>query len=190
MTAVDAPPGLGLAAAAAGEYSAHPRARRLARRSALCTLAAGAGAIFAAGGDLDRAGASGIVISAGVCMTLSLVLLIVRHAVIRVGADGVSWAVGPASVRMDLDRIAGAEVYRDGIALAPARGAVWFLSARDWRELTAMPAELARLGVPVTRWEGKAPLAARAQGYGLAVDILFVALATLATASLALGALL
>lgn len=185
MTAVDLPPGGALAARPAGEFGAHPRARRIARRAGLCTLAAAAGTVYVAGESLARPGASGLVILAGVCVTLAAVLVAVRSARIRVDERGVAWTALGLSVRLGRERLARAEAYRDGVALVPESGSVWFLSAKDWDRLEALPALLSRYGVAVAPRGGPAPLRARAQGYGTAADLLLVLLATAATVTLA-----
>jgi hypothetical protein len=187
VTAVDAPPGVAFAGRPAGEFAARAQGRRLAGRSLVYVLVVGAVIVYLASRNLHRPGASELVILAGVCASLAGVAFAVRRARVRVDSGGIAWGWRAASVRMGRDRIERMDTYRDGVAAVPRRGSVWFLSARDWQGIEQMPVALRRAGLPVAETKGRAPLRARLQGYGLALDILLVLDSLLVTAALAVA---
>ena len=187
LTAVDAPPGVAFAGRPVGEFAARLQARRLAMRAGLYVVAVAAVVVYLASRNLHRPGASGLVILAGVCASLAAVAFAVRRARVTVDSGGIGWGWGVGGVRMGRDRIERMDSYCDGVAAVPRRGSVWFLSARDWDRLERMPAALRQAGLPVVERSGRAPLRARAQGYGLALDIMLVLDATIATGALAVA---
>ena len=184
------PPGLALTGRPAGEFVGRRRGRALARRSFGYVLAAAAVIVYLATRNLHRPGASGLVILAGVCVALAAVAVAVRHARVRIDKAGIAWGWRVGGVRMSRDRIARVERYDDGAAVVPRRGSGWFLSARDWEGLDRLPAVLGRAEIGQTATATRAPLRARLQGYGLALDLLCVADAVVVTGALAVALLL
>ena len=187
MSAVDAPPGVVFAGRAAGEFTARPGARRLARRVLVYVAVAGTTTVALAGQNIYRPGAEILVIATMVCASLAAVAYAVRRARVRVDRGGIAWGWSAGGFRMPADRIARIDVYRDGVAGVPRRGSRWYLSARDWDRFERMPAALRSAGLPVVERGERAPLRARLQGYGLALDVLLFVDAVLATAALGLA---
>ena len=187
MTAIDSPPGVALPGRAAGEFSARRQGRALAGKGLFYVLAVGAVIVYLATRNLHRPGASGLVILVGVCLSLAAVALAVRRARVRVDSGGIAWGWSVGGVRMGRDRIERVESYPDGVAAVARRGSRWFLPARDWEGLDRMPAALRRAGLPVSERAERAPLRARMQGYGLALDIMVVLDALVITGALAVA---
>jgi hypothetical protein len=58
------------------------------------------------------------------------------------------------------------------VALEARRGSWWFLAARDWERFDALVRQLRRAALPLTEHERTAPLRARLQSYGRALDLM------------------
>jgi hypothetical protein len=107
--------------------------------------------------------------------TVALLAYAVRRGRLRIDAGGVRWGWVGIGFRMRRERIGRLRVYTDGIAVVPRRGpATWHLLGRDWERWPEAITEFGRLGVPVDRFERKAPLLMRLQGYGRALDAILV----------------
>lgn len=175
MSAIDTPPGLGLAVLLPhGTFAARRGPRRLAEIGLRVTLGLGAIAIGLALRKPDAAQAAACVVGSMTMATLGCLGVAVRRAQITIAADGVSWGWGRWTVRMDRDRITKVELYDDAIALRPRRGSSWFLSRRDWDRFEAMRRTATSVGLPSEEHARKAPLAARLQSYGRVLDTIIV----------------
>src|SRR5262249_10589714 len=127
LTAVDAPPGLGLGGRPTGEFGARRGPRRLAGAAFRFVAAAAIATLLLA----RRHGDALLTVLAITCVAMAGVGLAVRTARVAIDADGVRWGWSWAGVRMVRARLARADIYDDGVALVSRRGS-WFLAARDW----------------------------------------------------------
>jgi hypothetical protein len=173
MSAVDVPPGIGLAGSAVATFRAPRRARRLAHASLLFTLVFGALTWWGvARHPYDRHASALIVIPVSL-VAVALIGVAVRRATIFIGRDGVRWGWRSVSVLQAAERILEVRVYDDGATLRSARGH-WFLAARDWDRFETMARALTAAGLPVTAYAGAAPWRQRMQSYGRTLDGLLV----------------
>lgn len=175
MSAIDTPPGLGLAVLLPhGTFAARRGPRRLAELGLRVTVALGALAIGFAIRRPEAPQASTCFVGALTVIALGTLGVAVRRAQVTIAADGVRWGWGRWTVRMDRDRVVKVELYDDAIALRPRRGSTWFLSRRDWDRFEAMRRTAASVGLPAEEHARKAPLAARLQSYGRVLDAIVV----------------
>ena len=174
MTVIDAPPGIGFAGLAVGEFTARPRRRWLAGRVLLLVLSSGAATAFLATRRAPTQAAEALLALPLVCMSVALVGYAVRRAHLRIDGDGVRWGWSEIGFRVTRDQLERIRVYADAIAVVPRRGSTWYLSGHDWARFDQMPPVLERAGLPLERMDGRAPLAARLQSYGLVLDLLLV----------------
>ena len=173
MTAVDAPPGLGLDGHPSGVFTARPGPRRLAVLAFRSVVVLCVGTIAIAARHRDQDNSIGVVLAL-MCAAIAGVGMAVRSARIAIGADGVRWGWSWMGFRMGRARIREVAVYRDAIALAPQRGSSWFLSARDWDRFEAMLRAARKAGLPLVEHDRRAPWRARLQSYGRVLDGLLV----------------
>ncbi|MBZ0231032.1 MAG: hypothetical protein K8M05_01655 [Deltaproteobacteria bacterium] len=175
MSAIDTPPGLGLAVLLPhGTFAARRGPRRLAELGLRVTLVLGAIAIGLAVHRPEAPQASTCFVGALTMIALGTLGVAVRRAQVTIAADGVSWGWGRWTVRMDRDRIVKVELFDDAIALRPRRGSTWFLSRRDWDRFEAMRRTAGAVGLPAEEHTRRAPLAARLQSYGRVLDAIIV----------------
>jgi hypothetical protein len=183
VTAIDAPPGLGLGGRPLGEFGSRPGPRRLAQLAFRVSLVAGA-LTFA----LIRhrhAHQATFAVLALTCVAFTSVGLAVRRARVAIDPDGVRWGWAWAGFRMGRARLVRADVFDDGVGLVSKRGS-WFLSARDWDRFDALVRAIGRAGMPTISHPNRAPLRARLQSYGRVLDTLLIV--TMAAAAAILGA--
>ena len=173
MSAVDVPPGLGLQGTSLATFRAPRRARRLANLSFMITVAFGALTWWGVSRHPYDRHASTLVVVPVSLVAVALLGVAVRRATVFVGREGVRWGWRAVSVRQAAERVVEVRVYRDGATLRTRRGH-WFLAARDWERFDALARALASAGLPVTRYDGAAPLAQRLQSYGRTLDALLV----------------
>jgi hypothetical protein len=84
---------------------------------------------------------------------------------------------------MSLRRIQVARLHPNAVVLAQVRtGFVWCLSGRDWAPFADVLRAFRKSGLPVEEHPEPAPLRARMQAYGLALDLILVANVLLVTA--------
>jgi hypothetical protein len=119
-------------------------------------------------------------------VTIALLGVIARSARLRVDEHGIRWGFSAVGFWMKRDRIGIVRQYRDALALVPRRGAAWYLSARDWAPWDRLPAVLGDAGLPTERLDRRAPLRAKLQGYGVALDLLLLLAFLMATAAVVL----
>jgi hypothetical protein len=174
VSVVDAPPGLAFAGPAAGEFVARRASRRLARIVFYLVLVVSAAAFAIAVRRLYRPMAEIALVAPLMCVSIAAVGHAVRRARIRIDRDGVRWGWEFAGFRMPRARIRRVDLYRDAIALVPQRGSVWFLSPRDWERFEGMCDAVQGAGLPLVAQPTRAPLRARMQSYGLALDTLLL----------------
>jgi hypothetical protein len=106
---------------------------------------------------------------------VALVILTVRMAGLTVDDSGVSWGVGLFAFRMRGPRIESCRLYRDAVAVTRrGRRFTWFVCARDYGPFPEVVDAFRRSRLPLVEDGGPAPLAARLQSYGLAIDCLLV----------------
>ena len=107
--------------------------------------------------------------------TVAILAYAVRRGRLRIDGGGVRWGWVGVGFRMRLERIGRLRIYSDGVAVVPRRGpATWHLLGRDWERWPEAVTEFTRLGVPVERFDRRAPLLMRLQGYGRALDAILV----------------
>ena len=115
------------------------------------------------------------VVASATCAVLAALVAVIREARVSVDEDGVRWGwSGGVGFRLARRRIATALVYEDAVALKLGRGSTWYLSGRDYTPYRELVAALKRNGMPVVDAGRRAPLRARLQAYGVALDILLV----------------
>ncbi len=187
MSAVDLPPGIGLAGTPLGSFRAPARARRLATIALTITAALTAVTWAFVAREPYRWHASTQVVLPIAFTAVCVLGFLIRRSSIAVSRDGVRWGWASIGFTQEASRIVTAHVYRDGVALEAKRGSWWFLAARDWDRFDALVRQLRRAELPVTDHDGRAPLRARLQSYGRFLDALLV-LATCAAAAVTLWA--
>jgi hypothetical protein len=111
----------------------------------------------------------------------------VRQARLRVDAAGVRWGWAFYGFRMASDRIRRTLLYDDAVALQSSRGSTWYLADRDWHRFDDMARALRGAAIRYERQRRRAPLRARLQSFGIALDLLLVADAVGATFALAVA---
>ncbi len=185
MSAVDAPPGVAFAGTAAGEFVSRRGARRLSRGVfyyvcfvSVLTLALARRHIHSQPGIEVLLAAPILFIGVG------MLGFAVRRARLRVDADGIRWGWASYGFRMSPDRLSRVLVYDDAIAVTPTKGSTWYVSARDWARFEGVSHALRKAGIAHERKPGRAPLRARLQSFGIALDLLLVGNALGATLSL------
>lgn len=173
--------------AAAGEFRAPLGARRLASAALIyvgvtATFAMLQGVAVARATPFTDRAAIGVVLPV-FCGLVAFIAWGVRIGRLQVDADGVAWGVGGLRFRMRGDRILVARLYRDAVAVVPryGTGMPWYLSARDWTPWTEVARAFRRSGLPLEVHDRRAPLIAKLQGYGLALDLILVLNALIAT---------
>jgi hypothetical protein len=169
VTAIDAPPGLGLGGRPTGEFAARPGPRRLAQLAFRFAIVAGGLTIALVRRHTDGT----LPVLATACAAVTAVGLAVRSARIAIDPDGVRWGWSWLGFRMARARLVRADVFADGVALVSKRGS-WFLAARDWDRFDALVRALGRAGLPTTAHDHRAPWRARMQSYGRVLDGLLV----------------
>lgn len=175
MSAVDVIPEI-RGVAAAGEFVAPRRSRRLAGAVLVWVLA------LVGLHLLSRPGfhAFGATLPLFAFLT-ALMGYLVRTARLRVDHGGVRWGWDGVGFRVAAERLVAVRAYRDALCVVPRRGRPWYLVRRDWEPFEALPEAFTRTGVTLERLDRRAPLGARLQGYGIALDGILVATASLAT---------
>jgi len=187
MSAVDAPPGIAFAGTAAGEFVANKRARRLARLVFYYTFAVGLATWTLAWRNRGHPGIEVLLSAPVLFIGIGTLGYAVRAARLRVDVAGVRWGWSFYGFRMSGERITRARVYRDAVALSSRRGSTWYLARRDWRHFDNVGRALKRAGIPFERIARRAPLRARLQAFGLALDLLLVANVAGATFAMAVA---
>ncbi len=190
MAAVDAPPGIAFAGAAAGEFVSRPRSRRLAQGVFYYVLVVGALTLALARRHIYAPAIELLLVTPMTCFSMAAIGYAVRLARLRVDSDGVRWGWRWGGFRMRRDRLKNVSAYRDAFAVTPTRGSTWYLSGRDWDHLERVPGALRRAKIPFSRHPRRAPLRARLQSYGIVLDLLLVADAVAVTLAMVLAALL
>jgi hypothetical protein len=166
MTAVDLVPGTRLPGLSAGEFQAQPRARRLAGRVlVIVCMTAGLAIAFAArhvASPLAEVALGVALLSLGIATMGYLV----RRARLRVHTAGVRWGWDAFGFTMHKSELKAVNLYTDALALVPARGSTWYVSAADWDAWPELEAAFERAEMPLSRHAQKAPFQARMQSYG------------------------
>jgi hypothetical protein len=162
--------------------------RRLAAAASLYILAVGAVTFLRAGSaenvmqNGETAAALGMVLPL-FCGAVALVILAVRAAALSIDDSGVSWGVGPLAFRLRARAIETCRHHADAVAVVRRGGRfTWYVCARDYQPFPEVVAAFRRARLPATEDGGPAPLAARLQSYGVAVDLLIVVDALAVTA--------
>lgn len=187
MSAVDAPPGLPFAGRAVGEFAARPASLRLARRALVVVVAASVAALFVLGRRRFMTGGELLIAGPLVAIAIALVGYAVRRARLRIDQGGVRWGWDALGFRVARERLAGAISYQDAIAFRRPRGGPWYLARHDFAGFDRIPAALRAAGIPFETAARRAPLRARLQTYGVALDVLIVLDALFAVGTLLLA---
>jgi hypothetical protein len=172
MSALDLPPGMGLAGTPLGTFHAPPRARRIASWSLVTVIVLGAITWVLVSRHPYRDSASTQIVLPIAFAAFAGLGFVVRRARVAITRDGIRWGWTSFGFHQPAARIALAHVYADGIALEARRGSWWFIAARDWDRFDALVRYLRRAELPVHDHAGKAPLRARLQSYGRFLDLL------------------
>lgn len=178
MSAIDLPPGIGLARAAgsAGAFRSPARSRRLALTSVVVTTILGAITwAFVAQHPYRWHASTQFVLPIALVM-FAMLGFAVRHARVLITRDGVRWGWTALGFQQSASSLAHVHVYADGIALESKHRAssTWFLAARDWDRFAVLVRQLRRVQLPIVEHAGNAPLRARVQSYGRFLDGLLV----------------
>lgn len=184
MSAVDCPPGLDFAGLADGEFRARPKQARLARRVFVFVLLAGIGTVAIASRRPFAPGVHVLFSAPLFLLSIAAVGLAVRQARVRVTEAGIRWGWENYGFRMPVARLKGVTAYSDAIAFAPKRGSTWFLTDRDWQRFGEFRGALSRAGIAYADGQGRAPIRARLQSYGRALDTLLIVDALASTVAL------
>lgn len=187
MSAVDAPPGVAFAGTAAGEFTSRRRARRLARLVFYYVFTIGVLTWILAKRHWFQPGIEVLFAAPVLFIGIGTLGYAVRSARLRVDIDGVRWGWGFYGFRMSNERITATLVYDDAIAFKSRRGSTWYVAARDWHRFEGVARALQKANMVYERKRGKAPLRARLQSFGIALDLLLVADAFGATFALAVA---
>jgi hypothetical protein len=184
VSAVDAPPGVALADIPAGEFASTIRSQRFSRRVLVYVAAASAATMIVAARRWHAPLVELLFVVPMVCLSVAAVGHAVRRARLRIDGDGVRWGWRVIGFRLRRDRVARASAFADAVAIRPRRGATWYLCRRDWARFEGVAGALEATGIAVTRSRDRAPLGARLQSYGLALDILLLASAAAVSVAL------
>jgi len=185
VAAVDAPPGIEFAGQAAGEFTARPRARKLANRAFAYVCMMGAITIAFALRRMHAPFTSAVfLVTPMMCFSVASLGFAVRAARLRVDADGVRWGWRWGGFRMRRERMRRVASYRDAFAFTPRRGSTWYVSRHDWDHFERLDKAMRQARIPFTRHERRAPFVARLQSYGIVLDLLLLANALAATFAL------
>lgn len=172
MSALDLPPGMGLAGTPLATFHAPRRARRAAAISLAAVVVLGAITwALVARHPYHRSASSQVVLPIAFA-AFAGVGYVVRRARVAITRDGVRWGWTAFGFHQPASRITTAHIYADGIALEARRGSWWFIAARDWERFDALVRHLRRAELPTRDHAGKAPLRARLQSYGRFLDLL------------------
>jgi hypothetical protein len=172
VTVVDLPPGIGLVGTPLGTFRAPAGARRLAAAAVLASVLLGALTWYFVSRHPWRRDPTLQITLPIAFAAFALIGLAIRHARLSVTRDGVRWGWPGFGFHQEAGRIRCAHIYRDGVALEARRGAWWFLAARDWDRFDAFVRQLRRAALSLADHDGAAPLRARLQSYGRALDLL------------------
>ncbi|MCW5802926.1 MAG: HD domain-containing protein [Deltaproteobacteria bacterium] len=174
VSAVDLPPGIGLAGTPLGTFTAPLRSRRLAALALLVSLVGGAATWYLVSRHPWRVGSRTAIVFPVAFVAFALLGLAVRAATVAVTRDGVRWGWTAFGFHQPATKIAAAHVYRDGVALEARRGSWWFIAARDWVRFDALVRQLRRSDLRIVDHDRRAPVRARLQSYGRFLDGLLV----------------
>jgi hypothetical protein len=172
MSALDLPPGIGLAGTPLGTFQAPPVARRIAAISLVLVVVFGGATWLLVMRHPWRYSASTQLVLPLAFVAFAGLGFAVRRASLAVTRDGVRWGWSLVGFHQPAARITTAHIYRDGVALEARRGSWWFLAARDWDRFDAVVRQLRRAELPRVDHVGDAPLRARLQSYGRFLDCL------------------
>jgi hypothetical protein len=175
VSAVDAPPGVALADVPAGEFTSTLRSQRRSRRLLVYVAAASAATMLFAARRLHAPLVELLFVAPMVCLSVAAVGHAVRRARLRIDGDGIRWGWRVIGFRLHRDRVARVSAFTDAVSIRPRRGSTWYLCRRDWAGFEGVAGALEAAGMALTRSRERAPLGARLQSYGLALDILLVA---------------
>jgi len=175
VSALDLPPGLGLAGTPLATFAAPARARRLALGGVVAVAGLLAVTWYLVSRHPYRWHASTQVVLPFAFLLIALLAYAVRRAKLAITRDGVRWGWPALAFTQPRARIVTAHVYVDGIALEARRGARWFLAARDWDRFDVLVRQLRRVELPTEEHATTAPLRQRLQSYGRFLDGLVVA---------------
>lgn len=170
MSALDLPPGIGLAGTPLATFHAPGRARRGASISLALVMVLGAITWVLVSRHPFRAGSSAQVVLPIAFTAFAGLGFVVRRAQLTITRDGVRWGWTSFGFHQTAAQIAVAHVYRDGVAVDARRGSRWFIAARDWERFDVLVRQLRRAELPLRDHAGKAPLRARLQSYGRFLD--------------------
>jgi hypothetical protein len=175
VSALDLPPGLGLAGTPLATFVAPARARRLATFALVAVAALLVVTWWLVSKHPYRRHASTQVVLPAAFLLVALLAFGVRRAKLAVTRDGVRWGWRALSFTLPRTRIVTAYVYTDGVTLAAKRGSRWFLAARDWDRFDVLVRQLRRADLPLEEHATTAPLRQRLQSYGRFLDGLVLA---------------
>jgi hypothetical protein len=174
VSAIDLPPGMGLAGTPLGVFRAPIRARRLALIAIVVVLVVGALTWYFVWQHPWRRGASRQVLLPCVFAAFALLGVAVRSARLAISRDGVRWGWAVFGFTQSTSKVVRASVYRDGITLESKRGSWWFLAARDWDRFDALVRQVRRTDMPIAEHDIVAPFRARMQSYGKFLDLMLM----------------
>ncbi len=131
MSALDLPPGIGLAGTPLAVFHAPRASRRLAYLSIVVAIGFGVLTWYLALQHPWRSGTSKQLVLPLANVAFSAIGIAVRSARLAINRDGVRWGWTSLGFTQQASRVVRASVYRDGVTLESKRGSWWFLAARD-----------------------------------------------------------
>jgi hypothetical protein len=175
MSAVDLPPGIGLAGTPLGIFYAPLRARRLSRIALVTVVCFGAVTWGFVSRHPYRWHSSTQVVLPVAFVAFAVLGFLVRRARLAVTRDGVRWGWDGLAFTQEASQIVKAHVWRDGVTLESKRGSWWFLAARDWDRFDVLVRQMRRAELPIEDHPRAAPIRARLQSYGRFLDGILLA---------------
>ena len=182
MSAVDLPPGIGLAGTPLAVFRAPQRARRIAYLVIVLVIGSGALTWYLALQHPWRRGTSQQLVLPVAFVAFAAIGITIRSARLAISRDGVRWGWTSFGFTQQASRVVRASIYRDGVTLESKRGSWWFLAARDWDRFDALVRQLRRTEITLAEHEGVAPVRARLQSYGRFLDTTLICAAIAAIA--------
>jgi hypothetical protein len=174
MSALDLPPGIGLAGTPLATFAAPPGTRRGATLALVLVIVLGAITWALVARHPFRRGSSTQVVLPIAFAAFAGLGFAVRRARVAITRDGVRWGWTSFGFHQPAARLTVAHIYQDGVALEAKRGSWWFIAARDWDRFDVLVRQVRRAELPVRDHAGRAPLRARLQSYGRFVDLLLI----------------
>jgi hypothetical protein len=174
VSALDLPPGLGLAGTPLATFVAPARSRRLTTVAVIAVVILLVISWYFVSRHPYRRQSSAQVVLPAAFLLIALLAFALRRAKLAITRDGVRWGWTSLAFTQPRARFINVHIYADGITLEIQRGSRWFLAARDWERFEVLVRQMKRVDLPTRDYTIKAPLRQRLQSYGRFLDGLTV----------------